>query len=127
MRELVAQINGTEYTLTANFKASMAVAEQVADPILLTQDVMLQGLANEKGYRMETKHPVTSKMVYQLIKIGVDATSKLNASEINKLQADIFEEGYLSCMQIALDYLGLLVGPGPNEVSDQDAEKSTGK
>jgi len=121
MRELEATIAGKEIKLAATFKASMELAKKVADPLYIAREATLEVMMMERGMPYTPKWMFTTENIPLIIKIGVG-----DAHTLEEVQEMVFEEGFANCRDIATEYIGLLVGPVPEESIGEGENKSEG-
>lgn len=113
MREFSATLNGVELRLVANFAASVEIAKTVADPLLIAREASVESMLLSKGINYDTKWKFTVQNVPQLLYIGLKAAgSEMKLPDVQDL---VFEAGYAAARDVALEYLGLIVGPAPEE------------
>lgn len=119
MREITVTIGGRDLTLSASFKASLEIAQQVADPLTIAREAALEGMFLQQGLPYEPKWRFTVMNVIQILMIGLRAAgSPLKQAEVEEL---VFEAGFLQAKEAAGDYLALIVGPKPTEVGDKES------
>ena len=121
MREMQATLGGREITLAATFKASLELAQHVGDPLTIMREAALESMFFQRGIPYEPKWRFTITNVLQTIMIGMKAAGQ--NPKMEEIQDLIFEDGFLKAKEIAADYLGLIGGPKPSEVSDKDPQE----
>jgi len=123
MREYTAELNGKELTLQANFKASVRLAREVGDPLMIAREAALEAYMLERGINYQPKWGFTVENLPKIISIGLEAAgSRLKQSEIEDL---IFEAGFPAARDFATGYVALIVGPQP-EVMPESEDDSEG-
>lgn len=118
MREITVTIGGRELTLAATFKASLEIAQQVADPLTIAREAALEGMFLQQGLPYEPKWRFTVPNVIQILLIGLRAAG--NPMKREELEELVFDAGFMAAKEAAGDYLALIVGPKPTEVSDKE-------
>jgi hypothetical protein len=116
MREFVATLNGVELRLVANFAASVEIAKTVADPLLIAREASVESMLLSRGINYDTKWKFNVQNVPQLIYIGLKAAK--SDMKLEAVQELVFEVGFAEARDVALEYLGLIVGPAPEEKLD---------
>lgn len=118
MREITASLGGEEITLAATFKASVEIAEKIADPLAIAREASLEAMFGQALQVYEPKWRFTVLNVPQIIHIGTRAAGdKRTLAEIQEL---VFAEGFPSARAIALEYLALIVTPKAEEVTGKE-------
>ena len=118
MRELEIELGGETLTLVANWKASLAIADNVGDPILMARDVWAT-----KGDDGEAASPrLDLPLVAGIIHAGAKAGgSKKTLDEIGDV---IFKGGLVEAQTYATAYLSMIVFASSDEVKPSaDDEK----
>jgi len=127
MREYTCTLAGEALELTANFKASMEIAKEVGDPLMIAREAALEAMMLAKSFPYNPRWSFTIENVPQLLHIGVKMSgSKITLEHIQEL---VFDEGFASSRDHAIEYLSLIVGPAPEEELEDsaDGDSSDGK
>ena len=106
MRTIVRTIGGKEFTLTANFAASLRVAQEVADPMDIAREANLEAYFISQG-------------IENLVRLLCIATG----ADKEEMQERVFDAGFLEAKEIAVEYLTQIIGPAPE--SDLSREESS--
>ncbi|TXH55059.1 MAG: hypothetical protein E6Q97_09635 [Desulfurellales bacterium] len=115
MRETEITLSGQSLRLVADFKASMEISSMVGDPLTIMREATLEAALIQEGIPYEPKWRFTLANVRDILWIGLkNADSKMSKSE---LEALIFDAGLLAAKEAAAEYLTLIFGPKPEEVS----------
>lgn len=118
MRDMTVSLGGVELTLAATFKASVEIAEKIADPLAIAREAALEAMFAQGLQAYDPKWRFTVLNVPQIIHIGAKtAGDKRTLAEIQEL---VFAEGFPSAKAIALEYLALIVTPKAEEVSGKE-------
>lgn len=119
MRTHVCTLAGETLELTANFAASIEIAKQIADPLLIAREAALEAMMLAKSFPYNPRWAFTVENVPKLLHIGLKASgSKMT---LERLQEIVFEAGFADARDEATEYLALIVGPRPEEQSDNSA------
>jgi len=124
MRELEATLSGTEIKLAATFKAGVDLSQKVADPLYIAREATLEVLMSERGLPYTPKWMFTTENIPVIIHIGMKAAGSNKTLE--QVQEMVFDEGFPNARAIAMEYIGLLVGPTPEEVDSKEEGSSEG-
>lgn len=109
MREYTFKHGGKTYRMVADFKATIRISKEVADPIQISIDMAREQLFTERGlpYRAGWKPDVES--VTQIFQIGFDAAaSGMTEEEVQQL---VFDLGIMQATEYAFGYLGTITSP----------------
>lgn len=121
MREMTAYLCGQELVLAATFKASVEIAETVGDPLTIMREAALESMFINAGIAYEPKWRFTIQNVVKVIAIGLKASgSKMILVDLQDL---VFSAGFVAAKEVAGDYLALIAGPQPEEVSDKGSSE----
>ena len=125
MRTYTCTLADETLELTANFKASIEIAKEVCDPLLIAREAALEAMMISKSFPYNPRWTFTVENVPQLLHIGLKASgSKMTLEKVQEL---VFEVGFAAARDHAIEYLALIVGPKPEEiVEDSAGEKSGG-
>lgn len=122
MREYKAELAGQKLTLGATFKASMDIAEQIGDPLMIAREAALESMMMSQGINYQPRWMFNVRNVPELIHIGVKAAG--GKKSLEAIQELVFEAGFVAARDVATEYLALIVGPQPEEKLDEvDEEK----
>ena len=111
MRELIVEHDGEEYTLAATYKASLEIADKVADPIGIAREAALEAAMMQARMPYRPKFEFTVRNVTQIIFIGLKAAgSDMKMSDVEEL---VFDRGLVHSRLWAADYIALIVEPKP--------------
>jgi len=125
MRKYSCTIADESVELVANFAASMEIAKQVGDPLMIAREAALDAMMMEKGFPHNPKWAFTIENVPLLLHIGIKAGDSKMA--LGRVQELVFEEGFAKSRDTAIEYLALIVGPAPEEEMEDSADgKSSG-
>jgi len=124
MRELKTTLAGKPVSLAATFKASMEIAEEVTDPLYISREIMVEYTMQERGIPYTPRWMFTVQNIPLILHIGMKAAG--STLTVDKVQEMVFEEGFANSRDIATEYLGLIVGPAPEEELEGE-EESEGK
>lgn len=120
MRTITKNIAGKEYKLTADFAASAEIAESVGDPLEIARESATESYFLENGIPYRPNWKFTIHNVVKILQIATKAP-------LEEMQDAVFEEGFINCKDIAAEYLGKIVGPGPQSVVDTKGHEPSGK
>ena len=122
MREVEITLGDRTLRLAANYKASMEIAKTVGDPLTIMREAALEAMFIDKGIAYEPKWRFSVANVTMTLAIGLRAAgSSMKQAELEDL---IFEAGFADAKNAAAEYLGIIVGPKPEEVTDKEGEAS---
>ncbi len=119
MRKYTCTLAGETLELTANFKASMEIAKEVGDPLMIAREVALEAMMMAKSFPHNPRWLFTVENVPQILYVGLKANG--SAMKLERLQELVFEEGFASSRDHAIEYLSLIVGPAPEETVEDSA------
>jgi hypothetical protein len=122
MRTIVRTIGGKEFTLTANFAASLRVAQEVADPMDIAREANLEAYFISQGIPYQPRWKFTIENLVRLLCIATGADKE-------EMEERVFDEGFLEAKEIAVDYLTQIIGPAPKadlSREESSSEKSLG-
>lgn len=122
MREMTANLGGEEITLAATFKASMEVAEKVADPLAIAREAALEALFSQSMQPYDPRFRFSVKNVPQIIFAGMRAAGDKRTLEA--VQELVFDAGFVDARDIAVEYIALLVTPKSQEIDESKADSS---
>lgn len=122
MREFECELAGRSLQLAATFKASIQIAEKVADPLWIAREASIEAMMLERGLASyEPKFRFTVENVPLVLHIGLKAAG--SSMSLEEVQEIVFDAGFGASRDAALEYLGLIVGPKPEE--DLSGEKES--
>lgn len=125
MRELTVSLGGEDVTLAATFKASVEIADKIADPLVIAREASLEAMLGQAGQIYEPKWRFTVQNVPAIIHIGTKAAGdKRTLAEIQEL---VFAAGFIEARAVALDYLALIVTPRSEEAEPSKAGGAPGE
>lgn len=120
MREFEAKFGDREVKLAATFKASLEIAQKVADPLFIMREAMLEVMLIDKQIPYEPKWRFTVENIPLILFIGARAAGeKVTPAEMEEL---VFEAGYVASREIASEYLAMIVGPRPENLPTGEGE-----
>ena len=118
---MTATLGGREIRLAATFKASLEIAHHVADPLTIMREAALESMFFQRGMPYEPKWRFSITNILQILLIGMRAAGeKPKTEEIEEL---IFEAGFLEAKEVAAEYLSMINGPRPTEISDKETQE----
>ena len=125
MRKYTCVIAGESLELTANFAASMEIAKEVGDPLMIAREAAMEAMMISKSFPYNPRWVFSVENVPKLLHIGVKANG--SDMKLEKVQELVFEEGFANSRDHAVEYLALIVGPAPEEpLEDSAGGKSSG-
>lgn len=122
MREITVILGGEEITLAANFKASMEIAEKVADPLAIAREAALESVFANAFQAYDPRFRFTVKNVPQVLHIGMKAAGDKRTLE--QVQELVFEAGFIQARDVATDYIAAIVTPRSEEASEEKGTPS---
>ena len=125
MREITATLGGEEITLAANFKASMEIAEKVADPLAIAREAALEAMFSQALQAYDPRFRFTVKNVPQILHIGMKAAGDKRTLE--QVQEMVFDAGFPDARDIAIEYIATVVTPKSEEVTDEPKDAPSGE
>ena len=120
MRTMTIETGGETYELAATFKASLEIADKVADPLTIAREAALEAAMLKVRIPYQPKFTFTVRNVPVILHAGLKAAgSELKLADIEEL---VFEAGFVTSRLWAADYLALIVEPKPHkpEVEPED-------
>lgn len=124
MREYNGKLAGKDLQLVANFKASMEIAEQVADPILISREATLEAMMIEAGMTYHPRWSFSVENIPLILYIGLkQSDTPMKMTEVQDL---VFEAGFGEAKELCVEYLGMIIGPGPAEEVARDGDEDNG-
>lgn len=128
MRTFDGELAGKQLTLAATFGASIKIAKEVGDPLMIAREANLEALLMSRGMPYHPRWNFTVENVPEIIHIGVkEAGSKMSLKDVQEL---VFEAGFPAARDMAVEYLALIVGPQPETSlggdSTNDEDESSG-
>ena len=120
MREMTAKLAGKDITLAASFKASVEVAQKVADPMLIARELAVEERMMEVGWAYRPTWQANTENVPVIIHIGMKAAG--DKRELDDVQELVFDHGIVNASGIAMEYLSLLLSPQPRVKSEESAD-----
>ena len=119
MREMNTALGSKELRLVANFRASMQIAEQIADP-LIAKEVAIDAMMQQAGMPYKPRFSFDIKNLPKLLHIAARAgDEKLSLEDVQEL---VFEAGFFEAQTVAIQYMELIVGPGPAATPKTEGE-----
>ncbi len=123
MRKYNCTLGGEELELVANFAASIKIAKEIGDPLMIAREAALEAMMISKSFPYNPRWAFSVENVPQLLHIGLKANgSKLSLKKVQEL---VFDEGFASSRDHAIEYLSLIVGPAPEEEVEDSADGKT--
>ena len=123
MRKYNCTLGGEELELVANFAASIKIAKEIGDPLMIAREAALEAMMISKSFPYNPRWAFSVENVPQLLHIGLKANgSKLSLEKVQEL---VFDEGFASSRDHAIEYLSLIVGPAPEEEVEDSADGKT--
>lgn len=122
MREMTATLGGETITLAATFKASIEIAEKVADPLAIAREAAIEALFSQSLQAYDPRFRFTVKNVPQIIFSGMKAAGANRTLE--QVQEMVFDEGFVNARDIAVEYIALLVTPQSQEIEEGKSKPS---
>jgi len=117
MRSMIAEIGGEKRELVANYKASMEIANKVADPIYIARQAAIEESMRSRGFPWTPDFAFNVENVVQILSIALGAKR-------DDVQEWVFDMGFDEAVGLAGDYLSLIVTAKPQSVR---AESSSGE
>jgi hypothetical protein len=118
MREVTIQLGGQELRLVATFAASVKLAEKVGDPLTIMREASLEAMFINMGIPYEPKWRFTVENVPMILFIGLEAAN--NRMKLAEVQELVFAAGFGAGKEAAVEYLGLIAGPRPEETVESE-------
>lgn len=125
MRTMTITLGGKEYTLAANFKAALEIAETVGDPLRIAREAVVESTFLAANIPYDPKFEFTIKNLPQIIYIGAKHVKGQEVS-LAAIQEAVFEEGFIPVRVMASKYLAKLVANGPT-VKTGEEDSSPGE
>lgn len=122
MREITAILGGEEITLAATFKASVDVAEKIADPLAIAREAALEAMFSQALQVYEPKFRFTVKNVPVILHIGMKAAGDKRTLE--QVQELVFDGGFVEAREIATSYIAAIVTPKSEEIREGEGTSS---
>lgn len=125
-RDLTIEHDGEEYILAATFKASIELADKVADPLEIAREAALEAAMLNARMPYRPKFQFTVRNVPVILHIGMKAAgSKLKLADVEEL---VFDKGLVHARLWAADYIALIVEPKPSipDVEPEDEGEPAG-
>lgn len=97
-------------TLRASFTASIKMCDQIADPLTITREAMMEFQFMEQGLPYDPKIALDSKTIIAILLIG--AQEEDPGIDEDQFREDCFDYGLAFCKLYAAEYVTLLVEPG---------------
>ena len=120
MRKYTCTLGGEELELTANFAASMKIAKEVGDPLMIAREAALEAMMISKSFPYNPRWTFSVENVPQILHIGLKTGG--STMSLEKVQELVFEEGFANARDHAIEYLALIVGPAPEEEPEDSAD-----
>lgn len=124
MREMTATLADKEITLVANYRASKKIADLVADPIFIARELGMEAAMAEQGLSYEPKFTWDTTNIPKLLWIGMNEHREISQYKVNDL---VFSAGFGAARDVVVEYLGLIIGPGPTEGTEGEADTDSEK
>lgn len=126
MREFETTLGGKSVTLAANFKASQEIARKIGDPLIIGREAHLEALLTRPGFPpYDPKFKFTTENVPALLHIGLRAGGeKYTLEEVQEL---VFDEGFVTAKDKAIEYLALIISPRSEEFAEGDKGDAPGE
>lgn len=118
MRELQGTLGGREITLAATFGASVKIAKEVGDPLMIAREANLEAMMINNGIPYTPKWNFTVENIPKLLLIGMRAAGA--TAKIEDAQELVFDAGFPAARDFCVEYLALIVGPQPEEEADEE-------
>lgn len=125
MREYTFKHGGKTYRMAANFKAAMRMAQEVADPIQISMEMLKEQMFMERGLTYRPLWKPTVEGITKIIEIGLAAADPEIVEET--VQDLVFEMGFNAAAETALQYLALIASPASAPVQKKGKAAATGK
>lgn len=122
MREITVSLGGEEITLAATFKASIEIAEKVADPLAIAREAALEALFSQSLQAYDPRFRFSVKNVPQIIFAGMKAAGDKRTLE--QVQELVFDAGFVDARDVAVEYIAILVTPKSEEIGENKGEAS---
>jgi hypothetical protein len=115
-RNLHVTLGGLDLTLAATFGAAEEIKARVADPIAIGREAEVIRKMIDAGIPYQARFSFDVENIPTIIHIGAKAGgSKASLAEVKDAA---FAVGYEVAANIAAQYLGLILGPEPEEKLD---------
>lgn len=124
MREMHVELAGEPITLAATFKASVEIANRVADPLEIAREASIEATMLAQSLPYQPKFKFTVDNVPLLLWIGMKAAG--DTRKLEDAQELVFEHGFVASRDIALNYLVMIVTPKTDQDPDSNQEQSSG-
>jgi len=124
MREMHVELGGEQITLAATFKASVEIADRVADPLEIARESAVEATLLAQSMPYQPKFRFDIKNVPLILWIGMKAAG--DSRKLEDVQELVFENGFIASRDIALNYLVTIVTPKTDQESDAKQDQSSG-
>lgn len=121
-REMTLMLGGKDYTLVANWRASMAIAETVMDPLVMARDAALAIHFAENNMPYTPRFEFTIENTVQILHCALRANG--HDLTIDEVGDKVVSDGIAVHLAKADDYIALIVSNGSDEL---EGGKPTGK
>jgi len=119
MREINTKIGGKRVKLVASWRASIDVAEQVADPLMIVREAMKEQAFAAKALTYKPAFVFTPENIVQILHIGAVAGGY--EGDLDDMGELVFKHGFMEAELIAGEYLGIIVTPNSKEAKKGDS------
>lgn len=124
MRKYTCTLGGKKLELVANFKASIEIAKEVGDPLMIAREAALEAMMISKSFPYNPRWSFSVESVPQILHIGLKAAgSKMTLEQLQDL---VFEEGFAAARDHSIEYLSLIIGPSAEEPPENSADGQSG-
>jgi len=125
MREMHIELGGEQVTLAATFKASVEIADRVADPLEIAREASIEATLLTQNLPYQPKFKFDVKNVPMILWIGMKAAG--DSRKLEDVQELVFEEGFIAARDIVLTYLASIVVPKSESVEESTKGTDSGE
>jgi len=125
MREMHIELGGEQVTLAATFKASVEIADRVADPLEIAREASIEATLLTQNLPYQPKFKFDVKNVPMILWIGMKAAG--DSRKLEDVQELVFEEGFIAARDIVLTYLASIVVPKSESVEESTKDTDSGE
>lgn len=113
-REMTLMLGGKDYTLVANWRASMSIAETVMDPLVMVRDAALTAHFADSPSLYSPRFEFTMENTVQILHCALRANGHEIA--IDDVGQAVIDDGVDKHMMRVSEFIQLLVSNGSDEV-----------
>lgn len=121
-REMTLMLGGKDYTLVANWRASMSIAETVMDPLVMARDAALAAHFAENNVPYTSRFEFTIENTVQILHCALRANG--HDITLDQVGDAVVSDGITVHLGKADEFIALIVSNGSDEL---EGGKTTGK